>query len=117
LCQSLAKYIQQFEEDWDIFIPSILFAYQTMQHNTTKYKPFFLIYNCTPLLPVKFQLPTYPVNNENTDNLLLQRLYLLITKLPNALSKAQHYIQKSQQESKTRHDNQLKSITGYYTAD
>jgi len=117
LCQSLAKYVQQFEEDWDIFIPSILFAYRTMRHNTTKHEPFFLTYGRMPLLPVEFQLPSYPVDDESTDNLLLRRLYSLITKLPNALSKARHFIQKSQQESKARHDSQLKSITGYHTAD
>ena len=100
LCQSLAKYVQQFEEDWDIFIPSVLFAYRTMRHNTTKHEPFFLTYSHTPLLPVEFQLPSYPVDDESTDNLLLRRLYSLITKLPNALSKARHFIQKSQQESK-----------------
>src|SRR5579883_2709095 len=33
LCSSLAKYVQVMEEDWDKFLPSILFAYQTMQHN------------------------------------------------------------------------------------
>ena len=117
LCQSLAKYVQQFEEDWDIFIPSVLFAYRTMQHNTTKHEPFFLTYGRSALLPVEFQLPTYPVDDENIDNLLLRRLFSLIAKLPDALSKAKRLIQKSQQESKTRHDNQLKSITGYHVDD
>ena len=44
LCSSLAKYIQVIEEDWDKFLLSVLFAYQTMRHNTIKFELFSLVY-------------------------------------------------------------------------
>jgi hypothetical protein len=44
LCKAIAKYVQLVEEEWDKFIPSVLFAYRTMKHNTTKYEPFKLVY-------------------------------------------------------------------------
>ena len=44
LCQTLAKYIHDYEDIWDIFIPSALFAYQTILQLTTKYDLFELIY-------------------------------------------------------------------------
>src|ERR687898_2545068 len=34
LCESLAKYAATYEEDWDIYLPSVLFAYRTMVHST-----------------------------------------------------------------------------------
>src|SRR5947209_2459324 len=37
LCKAIAKYVQLVEEEWDKFIPSVLFAYRTMKHNTTKF--------------------------------------------------------------------------------
>jgi len=117
LCQSLAKYVQNFEDDWDVFIPSVLLAYRTMKHNTTKHEPFFLTYGRSAILPIEFQLPTYPVEEESEDNLLLRRLFTLISKLPQALTKAKRLIQKSQDESKARHDNQLKAQKPYQVND
>jgi transposase InsO family protein len=35
LCKLLAKYSDKYWQDWDVFLPSSLFAYQTMRQNTT----------------------------------------------------------------------------------
>src|SRR6185295_3482481 len=43
LCESLAKLTDQ-GKDWDIFIPSVLFAYRTAKQSTTKFTPFYLTY-------------------------------------------------------------------------
>ena len=78
-----------FEEDWDVFIPSVLLAYRTMQHNTTRHEPFFLTYGREATLPIELQLPTYPTEtDEPIENTLLRRLYTLIEKLPSALARA-----------------------------
>ena len=39
LCNSLAK-VKEQDEDWDIHISAVLFAYRTKRHSTTGYTPF-----------------------------------------------------------------------------
>ena len=56
LCSSLAKYVQVMEEDWDKFLPSVLFAYRTMRHNTTKFEPFSLVYGRSAITPLDLLL-------------------------------------------------------------
>ena len=43
LCESLAK-MSDKTNDWDLFIPPVLFAYRTTKHSTTKIEPFFMVY-------------------------------------------------------------------------
>jgi len=43
LCNSLAK-VKEQDEDWDIHISAVLFAYRTKRHSTTGYTPFELTY-------------------------------------------------------------------------
>ena len=33
LCEALAKYANEEKDDWDLYIPSVLFAYRNMKHN------------------------------------------------------------------------------------
>src|SRR5256886_17177951 len=40
LCETLAKFANENKDDWDLFISSVLFAYRTKKHNTTRYEPF-----------------------------------------------------------------------------
>ncbi|CAG8649321.1 486_t:CDS:1, partial [Diversispora eburnea] len=39
--ESLAK-ISGIVTDWDIYVPSVLFAYRTAKQATTKIEPFYL---------------------------------------------------------------------------
>src|SRR5688500_18227987 len=41
LCQALAKL---GEDDWDLHIPSVLYAYRTKRNKSTKLKPFYIVY-------------------------------------------------------------------------
>src|SRR5579859_7635928 len=61
LCEILAKYSIKYKEDWDVFLPSALFAYQTMCQNTTRYEPFYLTYGRDAVMPIDLKLPGYPV--------------------------------------------------------
>ena len=44
------------KEDWDKFLLFILFAYQTMWHNTTKFEPFSLVYGRSAITPLDLLL-------------------------------------------------------------
>jgi len=61
LCEILAKYSIEYKEDWDVFLPSALFAYRTMRQNTTRYEPFYLTYGRDAVMPIDLKLPGYPV--------------------------------------------------------
>src|SRR5436190_22508998 len=52
LCESLAK-VSEKENEWDKHIESVLFAYRTMKHNTTKKTPFFMVYGREAILPIE----------------------------------------------------------------
>ncbi|KAK3108989.1 hypothetical protein FSP39_020333, partial [Pinctada imbricata] len=41
LCDMLSKYINERHSDWDKKLPSMLFAYRTAVHDSTKKSPFF----------------------------------------------------------------------------
>jgi hypothetical protein len=54
LCEALAKYANENKNDWDVYLSSVLFAYRTKKHNTTRYKPFYLIYGRDAILLIEF---------------------------------------------------------------
>ena len=56
LCNSLAK-VKEQDEDWDIHIPAVLFAYRTKRHSTTGYTSFQLTYGCQAKMLIEALLP------------------------------------------------------------
>ncbi|CAJ0643496.1 16416_t:CDS:2 [Entrophospora sp. SA101] len=72
----LAKYAATYKEDWDIYLPSVLFAYRTMINSTTRHEPFYLTYGREAIFPIELQIPTYPTEisgEEQKEELLLKR--------------------------------------------
>ena len=45
--------MKEQDEDWDIHIPAVLFAYRTKRHATTGYTPFQLVYGRQAKMPIK----------------------------------------------------------------
>ncbi|CAG8796859.1 27738_t:CDS:2, partial [Dentiscutata erythropus] len=64
-------------------LPSALFAYRTIKHNTTQHEPFYLTYGQEVILPVEFQVETHVFQEKGKDEqeTLLRRIYQLIGKL------------------------------------
>ena len=60
LCEILVKYSSEYKEDWDVFLPSALFAYRTIRQNTTRYEPFYLTYGREAVLLIELSIPVYP---------------------------------------------------------
>lgn len=46
---------------WPDILQGVLFAYRTVQHTSTKYSPFFVLYQRDPVLPVDLKF-----NNNNS---------------------------------------------------
>ena len=110
LCEALAKYAATYKEDWDIYLPSVLFAYRTMIHSTTRHEPFYLTYGREAIFPIELQIPTYPTeisSEEQIEELLLKRVYELIGNLPDKRVEAGENISKSQEKQKKRYDQKV----------
>ena len=56
LCKALEKCVNSANEDWDNLIPSVLFAYRTLKHSTTKHSPFYLLHGKEAQLPIHLEL-------------------------------------------------------------
>jgi hypothetical protein len=117
LSTTLQKYTIEFEDDWDNNIPAALFAYRTMQNNTTRHEPFFLTYGREARLPIELQYKTYQENEESFDNQLLQRVYSLLEKLPKGIISAQENINISQERSKERYDRKIIKVQQFEIGD
>ena len=118
LCRALAKFTQQYEDDWDLFIPSVLFAYRTKTHTTTRFEPFNLVYGRAARLPIELQIPAQPPSSETSgEDTLLHRIYAVINELPPIWKKAREYIKNAQEVYKQRHDDTITRMHTFQIGD
>src|SRR5436190_6444581 len=105
LCESLAK-VSEKEDEWDIHIESVLFAYRKTKHRTTKVTPFFMVYGREAVLPID--------DTERGENFekeaIIERTYNLIN-LTDKQMEALRNIERSQEQQKGRHDKKIKEET------
>ncbi|CAH1768338.1 12537_t:CDS:2 [Entrophospora sp. SA101] len=109
LCEALAKYVATYKEDWDIYLPSVLFAYRTMINSTTRHEPFYLTYGREAIFPIELQIPMYPEisSEEQKEELLLKRVYELIGNLPDKRVEAGENISRTQEKQKKQYDQKV----------
>ena len=111
LCEILAKYSGMYREDWDVFLPSALFAYRTIRQNTTRYEPFYLTYGREATLPIDLEIPVYPLGEYpevSIEEACFQRIAQLTSRLIDDRQQAQKNITKAQGKQKKRHDENIK---------
>ena len=64
----LTTYVNSNQSDWDIYLPSMLFAYRMCTHSTTGQSPYFLMYVREPNMPIDLDyLPTISQYMETSD--------------------------------------------------
>jgi len=114
LCETLAKYSMYDQQNWDLYLPSALFAYRTIRQQTTRFEPFYLTYGREATLPIELELPsdlrTIRQNNQLTDDFqeqLLQRIRFLIGTMEDDRQTARKNIDDSQIKQKQRYDAQI----------
>ena len=56
LQRQLLKYVNEDQNDWDLYLDAILFSYRVSRQSSTKASPFVLVYGRQPQLPVEFSL-------------------------------------------------------------
>ena len=96
LCESLAKL---GEENWDEHISPVLFAYRTKIQESTKMKPFYLVYG---------REARFPINNDDNKVSLLERVKYLLGKFPKERYKAKLNVKETQMKQKDYHDSKVK---------
>lgn len=68
LQRQLLKFVEGEQEQWDLYLDSILFSYRVSKQDSTKYSPFFLVYGRQARLPIEFNLkPNHDSGTENQD--------------------------------------------------
>ena len=85
--------------DWDLKLPSVLFAYRTKKNESTKMEPGYLIYGR--------QMKTL-LNLEDKEIRMSDRIVELIEKLPQIRNQAKENIGNSQEKQKLYHDKKNK---------
>jgi hypothetical protein len=58
LKQILSKLVNANRNDWDVMLPTALWAYQTTYKVCTQHTPYKLVYGLMPLLPTEFIAPS-----------------------------------------------------------
>jgi hypothetical protein len=109
LCESLAK-MSDKTNDWDLFIPPVLFAYRTTKHSTTKIEPFFMVYGRAARLP----LDTEESADQMAEN---DRLYHLINDVPHIRQKARSQVLQEQNKQMERHKHITKRPINFQIGD
>ena len=51
LYSRLAKLVNEQQDDWDLKLGPVLFSIRTSKHRTTKFTPFFLMYEREAVYP------------------------------------------------------------------
>lgn len=112
LCESLAKYANEHQDDWDVYLTTVLFAYRTKRHNTTRHEPFYLMYGREAVLPIEFAVKTIQAElpEEKPQEDLFDRIRTLSGKVMSDRLVTQDTIHKAQLQQKQRHDGDLRTI-------
>ena len=111
LCESLAK-VSEKENEWDKHIESVLFAYRTMKHNTTKKTPFFMVYGREAILPIE----DFEIGEDFGKDAIIERTYDLINLVEERIEALEN-IERSQVQQKNRHDTKIKEETKFNIGD
>jgi len=101
LCEALAKLVNEYKDDWDLYIAPVLLAYRTTKHNTTKFTPFYLVYGRDAKLPMDTP------NLEGEHN-LITRLEELVENTQATRRRAIEHIEIAQEKQKEMYDKQIR---------
>jgi Integrase zinc binding domain/Integrase core domain len=112
LCEALAKFANDNKDDWDLFVSSVLFAYRTKKHNTTRHEPFYLMYGRDAVLPIEFSVTTPQAESSETDlqEDLIRRTHMITGRMTEDRLVTQDIIYRAQEKQKQHHDKGLREV-------
>lgn len=101
----ICQLIKYDNDDWDTKISAVLFSYRTSIHASTKFTPFFMLYNREPRLPLDLQLmdSSEPTEFPKTQEQLSHDVKVLAALKENYTKIAKRNIDRAQQRHKHDH--------------
>ncbi|CAF1523812.1 unnamed protein product [Adineta ricciae] len=103
-CTQLAKYYDENKSDWDVYLQSVVYAYNTGTHATTGFTPYELAYGRKQRTPFDFATPpTLPDEPDQFYNRLQKTRQLI-------LQQAQHNTRHLHRKIQHRYNNRRKDI-------
>ena len=109
-CDQLKKYCHQNPSHWDLYLASVVWAYNSTIHATTKYIPYELAFNRRPRCPFDPVPPTITLTKPNDYWERASRFKSI------AVRSARSNIERQQQMNKARYDRN-RSNPMYQTGD
>ena len=74
----LSIYVHKNQNNWDINLPYVIFAYNTAEQETTRFSPFYLLYGRQPKLPIEEALtentPLYALDDNSLPQVIRRNL-------------------------------------------
>ena len=58
------KYVDKNQTDWDLWLPSVLFAYRTAAHSSTKHSPYEMVYRHSLKQPIDSKVFAGPTSSK-----------------------------------------------------
>ena len=111
LKNTISKAVSQHGGDWDLYLPSALFATRTMRQDTTRFTPFELVYGREARQPVDEIIDENRKATEITEETRNIRINQEITRLQQIRHQAQEFISKAQERQKANYDKANKETT------
>ncbi|CAF2908943.1 unnamed protein product [Rotaria sp. Silwood2] len=104
-CTQLAKYYDENEDDWDDYLQSVVYAYNTGIHATTGFVPYELAFGRRQKSPFDSNSSNFTLTQPDTFFKHLQKIRRTI------LKQAQENIRHQQQLTKLRYDKHRKDMS------
>jgi hypothetical protein len=94
--------------DWKKYLPSLVFAYNCMRHDTTGYSPYYLMFNRQPRLPIDIILGVdIPPENKPYPTYVSE----MKERMQCTYNIANKNIDSAQKQQKKQHDKKVRSST------
>lgn len=102
----LRKYVQENRENWDAYLDTCTFSYNTSRHESTLYTPFEVMFGRKARLPIDIDMdgPNVPEFSEATASEHQDSIELLTTKRREVLERVKVNIAKAQAKQKKQYD-------------
>ncbi|XP_069104102.1 uncharacterized protein [Argopecten irradians] len=112
LCDSLVKYANERQNNWDQYLQMVAFATRTCVQKSTKETPFYLVYGRKAILPIQLDLPVSPgsESTEPDDEEYLAEMTSSFVKLLEVREKAKMSISQAQKEQKEYYDKKQQQV-------
>ncbi|XP_065667732.1 uncharacterized protein LOC136088021 [Hydra vulgaris] len=111
--EALVKVLDEKAVEWPYIIEGILFAHRVSKHTSTKYSPFFLLYNREPTLPVDVKYRMVDIKKHDIESFDRETFDAVLTSFISLREKVYHTAFKNIQ---TAQNKQQKDYNKRYQA-